>query len=81
MADEPTAETTYSHDQISTALNRAADQITELDVIDDEAARDALNLLVNAGLHYLENPQDSLADVIDANWGEREREEIHELLS
>lgn len=78
MASEPAA--AYTKDQVAVALNRAADEVSELDVVDTEAIRDAINLLTNAGLHYLDAPEDTLSEVIDANWDQDSSIEIRELL-
>jgi hypothetical protein len=59
---------TFSLEQISEALNSAADEILEAVDAPDSGLRDALNLLVNAGLHYLEHPGADLSDVVSANY-------------
>lgn len=48
-------------------LNRAADDIIEL-VDGDERVTDAVNLLVNAAQHYVQNPESGLKDVVEANF-------------
>lgn len=58
---EPTA---YTHDQITAALNRASADIADAASLPDEGTIDALNLLVNAMTHYLEHPDDGLAEVV-----------------
>lgn len=58
---------TYTRDQIADALNAATDQIQELAPFSDLVG-DATNLLVNAALHYLDAPHDSLIDVVEANY-------------
>lgn len=56
----------FDSETIGHALNRACDEIIEAVDAPDEGLRDALNLLVNAGCHYLDHPQDVLPDVIGA---------------
>lgn len=70
-------ERVFNHAQINTALNEAADQILELAGLGDEGdpLTDAINLLVNAAQHYLDNPDDTLADVVDANYGDADEED------
>ncbi len=58
--------TTYSRDQISDALNRAAEQI--LDHTGGEFPTDLINLMVNASMHQLDHPDDSLIQAIEANY-------------
>lgn len=55
--------TSYSPEAISAALNRAADDICEAAELPDSGTRDALNLLVNAAVFYLERPKAALKDV------------------
>lgn len=57
------------HPGVSEALNRAADDVTELHP-EGQLARDTANLVVNAALHYLENPQATLDEAIEANYDE-----------
>lgn len=76
--------TRYSHNEVEGAFNRAADDI--LDAIDapDTGVRDAINLVVNAGLHYLAADVDfqarirdhtpTLEEAIKANYTIREGE-------
>ena len=61
--------TTFTSQQIATALNKAADEIAELDP-SDERIRDTVNLVVNAAVHFLANPGDDLDDAIEANYDE-----------
>lgn len=61
--------TTFTSQQIATALNKAADEIAELDP-SDERIRDTVNLMVNAAVHFLANPDDDLDDAIEANYDE-----------
>lgn len=62
---DPTA---YTHDQIAAALNRAVEDIADAASLPDEGTIDALNLLVNAAVHYLEHPNDGLAEVVEASY-------------
>ncbi|WP_181273656.1 hypothetical protein [Brevibacterium oceani] len=56
---------------VSAALNRAADEVLEIAHDgDDERLRDAVNLVVNAGLHFVEHPESSLIDAVTANYGD-----------
>lgn len=57
------------------ALNRAADEITALAPGDDRL-RDALNLMVNATLHYLAHPNASLEDAVRAHYDDELAEVI-----
>lgn len=59
---------TYTHDDVASALNRAADDILEATEAGDEGLRDALNLMVNAALSYLSGSADTLAGVAEANY-------------
>jgi hypothetical protein len=63
---------TIARDAVSRALNSACDEIIAAGDLPDEGMRDALNLLVNAGMHYLDHPGDSLSDVIAANYDDSE---------
>lgn len=56
----------YTREQITTAFNRAADEILEATGAPDTGIRDAVNLVVNAGVTYLASPEASLQDAIDA---------------
>lgn len=69
LLDHADSATAFSTDRISTALNRAADDISELDAT-DERLRDATNLVVNTALHFLEHPDDTLEDAVDSNYSE-----------
>ncbi|SIO86962.1 hypothetical protein [Nocardiopsis sp. JB363] len=62
---EPTA---YTHHQISAALNRAVEDITDAARLPDVGTIDALNLLVNAATHYLEHPDDGLAEAVEVDY-------------
>jgi len=66
---EPDSMPDFSADGVNTAFNRAADEV--LDVADDgcdERLRDTVNLVVNAGLHFLEHPDASLEDAVRENY-------------
>ncbi|NKY96545.1 hypothetical protein [Nocardiopsis alborubida] len=62
---EPTA---YAHDQITAALNRAVEDIADAASLPEEGTIDALNLLINAAAHYLEHPNDGLAEAVEASY-------------
>lgn len=49
------------------ALNKAADEITELSGLHDLVV-DVTNLMVNAVAHYLEHPDHTLVDVVKENY-------------
>lgn len=55
---------------VTTALNRACDDIVGAAGLADTGVRDALNLLVNAGLSYLDGTADDLAGVAAACYDE-----------
>ncbi|MFD4943049.1 hypothetical protein ACFWNT_11030 [Streptomyces sp. NPDC058409] len=59
----------FFRDCISEALNRAADDVSAL-APETEQVHDATNLVVCAGLHYLENPGATLHQAIEANYEE-----------
>lgn len=76
--DPPRAAT---HERIGIALNRAADEVLEIARDDgDELLRDAVNLVVNAGLHFLEHPDASLQDAVRDNYDEEFADELLESL-
>lgn len=57
----------YHRDEIGRAMHRAARDITDAVDLPDTGTRDALNLLINATLHYLGGTgQETLADVVAA---------------
>ena len=67
----------FRTDRISKAFNRAADEV--LDIADDgsdERLRDAINLVVTAGLHFLEHPDASLEDAVRENYDDDFAEEL-----
>jgi hypothetical protein len=59
---------TYTQDQVSAALNKAADDIIEATEAEDEGLRDALNLLVNAVGSYLWDGAEDLEQVAAKNY-------------
>lgn len=58
----------YTTDEISAALNRAADDVLTAINAPDEGTRDAVNLVVNAALTYLDAPDATLDAVIEENY-------------
>lgn len=64
-------------DQFNAALQRAASDVINLaddDVHDGEQVIDAVNLVVNAALHYLDHADATLNDVIAANYSDSAEE-------
>jgi len=61
---------TFDRDRVSVAFNAAADDIADALDLPDEGKRDLLNLLINVGMHYLDWPDGSLSDAIEANYGD-----------
>jgi hypothetical protein len=63
---------TYTEAQIGQTLNSAADDVLEAIDAPDEGVRDAINLVVNVAMHYLEHPEPSDAhsvqSAIDASY-------------
>jgi hypothetical protein len=59
---------TFTREEISKVLNRACDEIAEEAGLPDSGTIDALNLLVNATLFYLDNPGGDLAGVAESNY-------------
>lgn len=57
-----------TRDQVSAAMNRAADDVLEAIQAPDEGTRDAVNLVVNAALTYLDAPDATLQDAIEENY-------------
>lgn len=55
----------WTTEQVSAALNKAADNVGELG---SDATRDAINLVVNAAMSYLEGEATDLRGVIAANY-------------
>jgi hypothetical protein len=62
------SEPTYTEDQVSAALNKAADDILEACEAEDEGLRDALNLMVNATAAYLSGKSEDLHQVAVLNY-------------
>ena len=60
--------TRYLGAEVCDAFNRAADEVLNAIDAPDEGARDAINLVVNAGLHFLRDANATLADAIAANY-------------
>lgn len=60
--------TTYLPIQVYDALNKAAEDVLALTGREDDRLVDAVNLVVNAGLHYLANPEDDLDAAIETNY-------------
>lgn len=65
----------YGDREVERAFNRAADDILSAVGAPDQGVRDALNLLVNAGIHYLSYPADDLDDAILAAYSLESGEE------
>jgi hypothetical protein len=59
---------TYTAEEISAALNKAADDIIEATEAEDEGLRDALNLMVNAAGAYLWDGAKNLEEVAEKNY-------------
>ena len=63
----------YTRDQVSQALNQAADEVLgepeyeDSDVIRDQ---DMINLMVNLAMGFLEHPGKSKAEIIQENYSE-----------
>lgn len=65
----------FTVDEIQTALNRAADAVTEAaGVLDDDPIADIINLIVNASAHFVEHPHDDLDATIAANYDDPSEE-------
>lgn len=59
---------TYTSQRVSSALNRATDDIMEAVDTPATGLRDGLNLLVNAAMSYLQGDAADLEEVVAANW-------------
>lgn len=59
---------TYTHDDVSTAVNNAANMLDGLDP--DTTA--LIDFVVNATLTLLENQGATVEDVLEENWGDSE---------
>ncbi len=72
----PMQPTMFTEQQVTEALNHAADDI--LDAVDagDEGPRDGLNLLVNAAIAYLTGQAQDLHDVVERNYDDDDYKEV-----
>lgn len=61
--------------QISDAFNRAAEDVLRVAGQEDQRLVDAVNLVVNAGLHYVEHPDSDLDDAIEASYADADAAE------
>lgn len=68
--DETASTVVVSRDDVAAAMNRAADEILERLGADDPTITDSINLVVNASLHWLDHPDDTLEDAVEANYGD-----------
>lgn len=59
---------TYTRDQVSAALNQAVDDINDAVDLPEEGAVDAMNLVVNAALLYLDGTAKDLSDAIEQSY-------------
>ena len=73
--DQKCPETVHGLHQISDALNQAAEDVLGVAGREDDRLVDAVNLVVNAGLHYVEHPGGDLDDAIEANYQNTEPDE------
>lgn len=72
---------TFTGDQLSTALNRAAEEVLGLARIEGEdLVRDVVNLVINAGLYFLEHPEALLEDAVRENYDDDFADELLESL-
>lgn len=60
--------TEYTYKQIADALNRAADDIADAVGVNEGPVMDAMNLLVNVGLSYLDGTADDVPSAIKQNY-------------
>ena len=58
----------FTRKQIAEALNRAADDIAEAIGVYEGPLMDAMNLVVNVGLCYLEGTAETVADAIEESY-------------
>ena len=63
------ATATYTADDVARALNSACDDVITAAEMDEAGARDALNLLINTALARLNDPDVTLCEVADTNYG------------
>lgn len=59
----------FSYEQVRDAANRAANEIIAAADLDDTGCVDVINLMVNATMTFLTDPDESLVGVVDANYG------------
>ena len=57
--------------EMTAALNRAADVVLEAIDAPDDGVRDAINLVVNAAVHFHQHPDSDLEAAIAASYQER----------
>lgn len=67
-APEPAHDQPSTIETITTAFNNAADAVLDETGRDDERIVDIVNLVVNAGLHFAQHPDDTLFEAIEANY-------------
>ena len=61
---------TYTREQVEKAVNDAANLLQADRIGETEMATDLINIVANAALSLLDQPNMSLDDVLNANWGE-----------
>lgn len=66
----------YSREEVSSALNRAADEVLDAAGAPDTGLRDAVNLVVNASLSYLTGEAATLAGVVEVNYDTETLDEV-----
>lgn len=66
----------YDINAVSDAVNKAANDIIEAVDAGEEGLRDALNLMVNATICYLDGTASTLAEVAEQNYDEASIEDI-----
>lgn len=67
----------FTLDEIRWALNAACDDISDAAELPDEGVIDALNLLINATVHYLESPDGrSLERAVEASYDRASLDDI-----
>lgn len=67
--DDPKPTPTHDDEEVSVAFNAACDDILSAIEAPDEGVRDALNLLVNAGMYYLDpTNSNDLDEVVEAHY-------------
>jgi hypothetical protein len=62
------APVTFTREEVSDAVNQAADDVLDAVDADDSGLRDGLNLVVNATLAYLTGEADDLTDVVEQSY-------------